>query len=557
LLYKLFMKPSFYKLKQVLPEWASRGILITLILIAFFSLVILSVSNLTQSQKLVLIDISKKLTSLSIPTTVDGLSFSDITQKAGTEGPNPPDTGGHGVMWADVDGSTRPDLYITMNWRKSMPELFFYNKGNNIFAEEGALRGIDDFDGGSHGACFADLNNNGSYDLFNGTTTGTDGQPAYNALYQNDGNGFFTEITVQSGLPTTRDWPTRAVLCFDMTGNGYLDLFAVTNYQGSADPPGERNEVYLNQGNMKFTVVNSGALYTAPAGQGAIDTDYNGDGLVDVIAANRTGPVNILRNDGDGKFTLVDPVSIGITHKAGDGISSADVNNNGHLDLLLTSDNSGHLYINNGDGTFYHQQSFSSTDGYMGGFADLNNNGFVDLVFAGDNKVYLNDGMGNFVSGPAVPVSGINDPRAIAFADIDGDGDMDFAIGAKASRNYLIRNNFNGGNWLKIKLISPKGQAGAFGAKTYIYPVGQSDVLLGMRESRSNNGYLAQDDPVLHFGLGERETVDVVVQFLDGTVVRKSSISANQAISIDASNSNEPVPAYFIYLPQMTVPIPW
>jgi hypothetical protein len=174
----------------------------------------------------------------------------------------------------------------------------------------------------------------------------------------------------------------------------------------------------------------------------------------------------------------------------------------------------------------------------MGGFADLDNDGDVDLVFAGDNKVYLNDGAGNFAAGPEVPVSGINDPRGIAFADIEDDGDVDFAIGCKRSRNWLVRNNFNSGNWLKVKLISPKGQAGAFGAKTRVYPAGAvGGSLLGMRESRSNEGYLGQNDPVLHFGLGPENSVDVVVTFLDGTTITRTKVAARQTITIDGTQS--------------------
>lgn len=56
--------------------------------------------------------------------------------------------------------------------------------------------------------------------------------------------------------------------------------------------------------------------------------------------------------------------------------------------------------------------------------------------------------------------------------------------------NDLFFHNLNSGNWLKVKLISPQGQAGAFGAKTRVYPAGQTgENLLGMRESRSNHGY--------------------------------------------------------------------
>jgi hypothetical protein len=171
----------------------------------------------------------------------------------------------------------------------------------------------------------------------------------------------------------------------------------------------------------------------------------------------------------------------------------------------------------------------------MGGFADLDNDGDVDLVFAGDDVCYLNDGKGAFSQGPEIPVRGLNDPRGIAFTDIDNDGDLDFAVACKRSRNGLLRNELNGGNWLRIRLISPQGQAGAFGAKTRIYPANQAGTgkaLLGGREARSNNGYLGQNDPVLHFGLGAFEQVDVEVTFLDGTTVTRGGVRANQTIAI-------------------------
>ena len=464
-------------------------------------------------------------------------SFTDISESAETGGPiQSGRTGGHGVMFADVDNDLLPDLYITMIFDNPMPELFFHNLGGGRFAEEGKRRGISDYDGGSHGACFADLDNDGDFDLLNGATWDRPQYPAINNIYRNDGRGRFTDVTAASGIPPDRTWPTRAVLAFDMDRDGDLDIFCVTNAYGSDDPPGERNEIYRNNGNMRFTPISVGDLFTASCGQGATDTDYDGDGDVDVIAANRTGEVNILRNEGRGNFTLIPPASIGIRHRAGDGITTADVNNDGHLDILLASDNGGCLYLNRGNGAFKFKRSFADTDGYMGGFADLDLDGDLDLVFAGDDVCYLNDGRGNFAPGPPIPVSGINDPRGIAFADIDNDGDVDFAVACKRSRNWLIRNNLNSGNWLKVRLISPGGQAGAFGAKTGIYRSGQlAGNLLGFRESRSNNGYLGQDDPILNFGLGDRKLVDVSVAFLCGTETARTEVRANQTITINAS----------------------
>ena len=445
----------------------------------------------------------------------------------------PTTTGGHGAMWADVEHDGLPDLYLPLNRTPNLrPDLFIHNEGSGTFLELGAARGIDDTEEGSHGAVFADLDNDGDYDLVNGTTYAPNNQ---NDVFRNNGLGFFTEM-----MPTaieTRKEVTRGILTFDMDGDGDLDIFAVTNWLGTNDPVNERNEVFRNDGNFQFTSITSGALYTAPAAQGATDTDYDGDGRVDILAGNGTGPFNILHNDGSGNFSLVTPSSIGLPDTAGvasAGITTGDVNNDGHLDMILGRNDSGVLYLNDGDGTFTHHQDFADTDGYMGGLADLDHDGDLDLIFPGDEQMYVNDGSGNFSAGNAIPdIDNAIDPRAIAFADIDDDGDLDFAVAIKSAGNELFRNNLDSGNWLKVELESPDGQAGAFGAKVFLYAAGDAGgTLLGMREAQSNYGYLAQDDPILHFGLGELAEVDVVVEFLGGTQMIFRNIAGNQTVQL-------------------------
>jgi len=455
-----------------------------------------------------------------------GTPFVDITETAGVAGPTAPgDTGGHGVMFADVDADGWPDLYVTMNFGHAMAELFYANLGGGRFEEQAANRGIDDYDGGSHGACFADLDNDGDYDLVNGTTLDELRLPTTNDVFQNAGDGHFRRV---EGLPFVPA-PTRAALTLDMDGDGDLDLFFVSGARGNDDPAEERNEAYRNDGGLHFTAVEAGDWHEVACGQGATDTDFDGDGDIDIIAANRTGEVQVLRNDGRGVFSRVPPETLGLRHPAQDGITMADVDNDGQLDMLLAGDNYGHLYRNTGDGHFVLRQSFHGTDGYMGGFADLDLDGDVDLVFAGGGQAWMNDGQGHFAPGPAVPLNGVNDPRAIAFADIDLDGDPDFALGCKRSGNRLIRNDLGHGNWLKVQVVSPKGQAGAYGAKVTVHADG---ALLGMREARSTNGYLGQDDPVLHFGLGNHDTVDVTVRFLGGPSVTKRGVAAGQEVTV-------------------------
>ena len=461
-------------------------------------------------------------------------AFTDISVSSGIGGPQIP-LGGHGVTFADVTGDARPDLYVTMNFSVPLADLFFENQGNTQFVETGAARGVADFDAGSHGAAWGDLDNDGNFDLVNGTT-GT-GEP--NNVFRNDRTGNFTDVT-----PATisgRNESTRGVAIFDMDRDGDLDIFSVSGWKGSGDPSGERNELHRNDGGLQFTSITSGAAYTAPAGQGVTDTDFDGDGDIDLIAANRDGDLNVLRNDGTGNFTLVSPATIGIGHRAYSGITMGDVDTDGDLDMLLVDldlngETVGHLYRNLVAGTFGYVRNFPDIDGYMGGFAYVDQDGDLDLLFAGDDVVYLNDGGGTFSAEPALPVSGINDPRAITFADIDNDGDLDFAVSAKHSGNWLARNDLDGGGWLKVKLLTPQGQTGAFGAKIAVYnALAAGTPPIASRESRSSNGYLGQDDPVLHLGLGSHTLVNVIVTFLDGTTRILSNVPPNQTVLIDSS----------------------
>ena len=466
------------------------------------------------------------------------LSFTNISDSLGYTGPGP-----HATVFADVTGDGRPDLYITRYDGSVITDLFYRNLDGRRFSEEAGIRGIGSLDGGSHGAVFADLDNDGDYDLINGVTadrpTDSTKVPAPIRIYENDGNGYFTDVTHRSPDILRNAYFTRAVLAFDMDGDGPLDILAVSGSRGSDRDAEDRNEVYRNIGNLTFVLDTLNGLYNAPLGQGATDTDYDGDGHIDVIGANRTGEVNILRNDGTGRFTLISARSLGINHMAKDGVTMGDIDNDGHLDMVLVSGSTeGELavYRGHGDGNFEFTGQSWPQHGYMAALGDLDNDGYLDLVSASDTSVFLNDGYGAFYRGPYRCVSAWGDFRGVALADIDGDGDLDFSVADKQWKSRLIRNDLQGGGaWLKIRLISPQGQAGAFGARVYV--TDSQNSLVGMREARSSNGYLAQNDPVLHVGLGSRSTVNVRVRFPDGTWVSSENVQANQTITVDGRQS--------------------
>jgi hypothetical protein len=478
-------------------------------------------------------------------------SFTDISASAPL---NNSVTGSHGAMWADATGDGLPELYLTYNdFYKGLRQNYFYrNLGSGRFSEEAAARGIDLYSIGTHGATFGDLDNDGDYDLVAGMTYGSFDFPIpaalANVMFRNDGGGFVN--VTPPDMAAYADY-TRSTLTFDADRDGDLDIYAVNGDRGDHEVVPSRNEAYRNDGGMRFSAIRSGPLVTKRAGQGATDTDYDGDGDIDLIAANITGKLTVLRNEGGGAFSVVEPESIGILHTAGSGITSADMDNDGDFDLMLVDqywespraifEHSAHLYRNVGGGRFVYEGRINGFGGFTAGAADLDNDGDLDLVFPGFPNVLLNDGAFHFAGGPALPgprPDGERDPRSVAFADIEGDGDLDFAITDKNGPAYLVRNNFNAGRWLKVRLIAANGQAGAFGAKVRVSSAGGGR-FLGIREAKSSSGYLAQDDPVLHFGLGAALTVDVEVTFLDGTRVTRNAVAANQTITIVSTPATE------------------
>lgn len=458
------------------------------------------------------------------------LQFTDITTSAGTAGPSY--YGGHGAMWADVTGDGLSDCYVTMNFQPTnMGELFYRNTGGNVFVEEAASRGIDDFDTGSHGGVWADLDNDGDYDLVNG---GFD----RNRVWQNNGTGQFTERTATSGFMNV-NYGTRGVVAFDYNNDGRLDILC-NNWWVSGSGYSEPNEFYINNGGFSFTPANNG-LANLPSCQGVTAGDYDNDGDADIVLCRWDGNLTLMRNDG-GQFTQVVRPEFSVTGSRQEGATFVDVNNDGWLDLhVQEGQGSSWLFTNNKNGTFT-QRSVPSGPGFMAGFEDLNNDGKWDMVYAGDTKVYYGDGAGNFTASDTFNPGGINDPRAVAFADIDNDGDMDFFYAQKRTYNRLIRNDLSGTgtNWLRIKLVSADGQAGAFGAKVKIYEAGQAGTpasMIAFRQASSQEGYLGQNDPVMHFGLGIRTTVDVQVTFHGGAIVSRSHVAAGQILTVNAEEA--------------------
>jgi hypothetical protein len=216
------------------------------------------------------------------------------------------------------------------------------------------------------GVAVGDVNNDGLDDIY------FTGNMRPNALYINQGDFKFTEIAAKAGVDCNTGWKTGVTMA-DVNGDGYLDIYVC--YSGKGDPQKRRNKLFINNKNLTFTDKAAEYGLDDPGHTThASFFDYDRDGDLDMYLLNHNVVVirefeyakakqtrhpyagdKLFRND-NGKFTDVseaagikgNPLGFGL------GITVADVNKDGWLDMYVSNDyvEPDYIYINNHDGTF-------------------------------------------------------------------------------------------------------------------------------------------------------------------------------------------------------------
>jgi hypothetical protein len=285
------------------------------------------------------------------------------------------------------------------------------------------------------GLAVIDYNNDGWMDLYvvNGATieSALAGKIPYrSALYRNNGDGTFTDVTMEAGVPN-RGWGKGAVAA-DFNGDGYQDLYVV-----NFGP----NVLYINNGDGTFRDA------TAEAGVGdprwsaaAAAADYDKDGDLDLYVVNYLD-YDLTRLPTEGRFCLYQGIPVACGPRGLKGAGNT-------------------LYRNNGDGTFTdvsEQAGVSDPEGYYGlgaAWGDYDNDGWPDLFVANDstpNYLFRNMGDGTFrdvalEAGVAFSEEGREQAGMGAeFEDFDNDGWLDIAVtNFSDDYNTLYRNMGNG-----------------------------------------------------------------------------------------------------------------
>ena len=183
----------------------------------------------------------------------------------------------------------------------------------------------------------------------------------------------------------------------DFNGDGIPDLATANGgVESFMAPPDSTVGILLGNGDGTFQPAQTFAVGPAPLALAV--ADFNGDGHLDIAAADSTG-ISILLGNGDGTFQPAQ------TYAAQEGsLVVADFNGDGHVDIATSG---GSILLGNGDGTFQAAQTFASSPGYSLAVGDFNGDGVPDIAFTfvaptagyqGTLAILLGNGDGTFQS---------------------------------------------------------------------------------------------------------------------------------------------------------------
>lgn len=499
------------------------------------------------------------------------MQFKDITVSAGVEGGPGWD---NGVTMADINNDGFLDIYVCRGgWQDSEEErrnLLFINQGDLTFKEQSREYGLDEKSYSIH-ASFFDMDNDNDLDIYITSRPDSFDLPltqmvkqkklsptkSRDKLYRND-KGRFKEIGVQAGITNNFGY-ALSVVTADVNNDGFIDIFVANDFA-------ESDYMYINQGDGTFKEkIKQATNHISMYSMGTDIADINNDGLEDIFVSEmlpedyKRSKVSMPSMDVEGFHAIVNS-----------GMHRQYMHNALHLNqgnlffseisqlagvaktewswssLLADFDNDGHrdIFVANGykrdvfDGdvqqkltTFIknNKHKYSSPQ-------DMLEKGFKEFIDVYDPimvKNYLFRNSGNLEFENVSEMWGFSEAsfsNGAAIADLDNDGDLDLVVNNIDAEAFIYDNTSSSrNNYLRIKLIGPEGNADGLGAKVTLY----YDEKIQYFENKIVRGYLSSSEPVVHFGLGEVQTVDSIkVQWNDGIVSLLKNHEVNQVLQV-------------------------
>ncbi len=437
---------------------------------------------------------------------------------------------------------------ITSSWGFEDQVRYFENDKKGGFVDKTSSTGLVGVYGGLN-LRHTDYNNDGFIDfiILRGAWLDTQGALP-NSMIKNNGDGTFTDVTIETGLYTLK--PTQTAVWADFNLDGWVDLFVANE-----STPNGINEcdLFINQKNGVFkNETREAGLMDVGYFKGVAVGDVNNDRWPDLYVSNFFGKNILYINEGNdqklGFKKAPESLDIGSPQNS---FSTwiFDYNNDGLEDIFVSgysnseyspaalmmdyniknySGNSPHLYRNLGNNKF---KEVSSSVGLnepvttMGcNIGDLNNDGYLDFYLATGNpnyysivpnKMYLNNKGESFDDITYTSGFGhIQKGHAVGFGDLDMDGDQDIytvmggALEGDIYSNLLYENPIgNENNWIHIKLVGVESNRAAIGAKIKL-TISENGKKRNIYHSVGYDASFGGNSLLAEIGVGSAEKID-------------------------------------------------
>jgi hypothetical protein len=427
----------------------------------------------------------------------------------------------------DFDNDGKPDLLVTYYG----PNSLYRNRGDGTFVDVTRTAGlpVSGTRWGS-GCAFIDYDRDGYLDIFVANYVDLDlkttpkpgssqncewkgmivacgprGLPtAHNALYHNNRDGTFTDVSEQAGILAPGGRYALGAVVADFDNDSWPDIYVACDQTPSLLYRNKHDGTFEERGDAAGVAYNADGRLQA--GMGVAVADYDGNGFLDIAKTNFSGDrPSLYRNEGGGFFEDVSERSgLGKNLLLGWGISFLDADEDGWPDLLIAN------------GHFYPEVDHSN----------------IGETYFQKTLLYRNLGDGNFadVTSSAGPgLAAARPSRGMATGDLDGDGRPEIVIVNLNERPTLLKNVGSRQNAIAIRLTGTRSNRSAIGARCAIEAGGHKQIA----DVVGGGSYYSQSDFTLYFGIGKAKKIDrLEIRWPNGEKQSWTAIAPNRTLRI-------------------------